>query len=213
MNLIQTLGMASGVSMASGVNSYASIAILGLMGKFGGYQLPGQLQLATNEWVIAAAIIMYGIEFVSDKIPLFDSLWGITHTAIRPVLGAIVAMASTSEYGEATQAVATLLGGGLALTSHATKEGSRLIINLSPEPFTNSIASILEDVFVFCMIILSILLPIIALFFVFVFFALTMIFAPMIYGKAKIGYFKILLLLGFKKKPIPPPLPFKTNQE
>jgi hypothetical protein len=135
-----------GSSWVSGINLYASVATLGLLGRYAGLQLPGNLGVLTDWWVIGVALALYVVEFIADKVPVVDSLWDVVHTFIRIPAGAALAMAAFGEYDASVQAVAFLLGGGLALSSHGTKASTRAVINTSPEPVTNVVASLVEDV-------------------------------------------------------------------
>jgi len=98
--------------------------------------------------VIGAAIVMYLIEFVADKVPWFDSVWDAVHTVIRPIGGALIAVATLGHASPTVQGLAALLGGTLAASTHLTKAGTRAVANASPEPFTNWILSLGEDAFV-----------------------------------------------------------------
>jgi Domain of unknown function (DUF4126) len=146
MSFISTLAFAMGSAWVSGLNLYAAVATLGLLGRFANLRLPGELMVVTNWWVIAIASALYLVEFLADKIPLVDSTWDAIHTFIRVPAGAALAAASFGDFDPAVQAVAFLLGGGLALSSHGTKATARAAINTSPEPVSNIAASLLEDV-------------------------------------------------------------------
>lgn len=146
MSFISTLAFAMGSAWVSGLNLYAAVATLGLLGRFANLRLPGELTVVTNWWVIAVASALYLIEFLADKIPLVDTTWDAIHTFIRVPAGAALAAASFGDFDPAVQAVAFLLGGGLALSSHGTKATARAAINTSPEPVSNIAASLLEDV-------------------------------------------------------------------
>jgi hypothetical protein len=146
MSFISTLAFAMGSAWVSGLNLYAAVATLGLLGRFANLRLPGELMVVTNWWVIAIASALYLVEFLADKIPLVDSTWDAVHTFIRVPAGAALAAASFGDFDPAVQAVAFLLGGGLALSSHGTKATARAAINTSPEPVSNIAASLLEDV-------------------------------------------------------------------
>ncbi|MCB9799191.1 MAG: DUF4126 domain-containing protein [Candidatus Omnitrophica bacterium] len=148
MSLLNLTGIILGSAWASGVNLYLTAAGLGLAHRLGWLVLPGDLQILANPLVITAAIILYVIEFVADKIPYVDSAWDAVHTAIRPVGGALLAYWATSEAAPVIQAVTALAGGTLAFDSHMTKAGARAAINTSPEPVTNSVASLSEDALV-----------------------------------------------------------------
>ena len=148
MDLLTTLGRTMGFSFAAGLNLYATVAILGLASRFDWVQLPPQFKVFDNDLVIGAAIVMYLIEFVADKIPWFDSIWDAVHTIIRPVGGALIAVATLGHANPTVQGLVALLGGSLAASTHLTKAGTRAVANASPEPFTNWILSVSEDAFV-----------------------------------------------------------------
>lgn len=143
--LINTLTLAMGASWASGLNLYATIAVLGLSAATGNAQLPPNLQILTTPLVIGAACLMYVVEFFADKIPGMDTAWDGVHTFIRIPAGALLAAGAVGDVTPALQIAAGILGGGIAGATHATKAGSRVIINASPEPFSNWAASITED--------------------------------------------------------------------
>jgi Domain of unknown function (DUF4126) len=148
VDLLTTLGRTMGFSFAAGLNLYATVAILGLASRFDWVALPPQFKIFDNDIVIAAAIVMYLVEFVADKIPWVDSIWDGVHTVIRPIGGALIAVATLGHASPAVQGLAALLGGSLAAGSHFTKAGARAVANTSPEPFTNWILSLSEDVLV-----------------------------------------------------------------
>ena len=148
MDLLTTLGRTRGFSFAAGLNLYATVAILGLASRFDWVQLPPQFKVFDNDIVIGAAIVMYLVEFVADKVPWFDSIWDAVHTVIRPVGGALIAVATLGHASPTVQGLVALLGGSLAASTHLTKAGTRAVANASPEPFTNWILSLSEDVFV-----------------------------------------------------------------
>ena len=148
MDLLTTLGRTMGFSFAAGLNLYATVAILGLASRFDWVQLPPQFKVFDNDIVIGAAIVMYLIEFVADKVPWFDSAWDAVHTVIRPVGGALIAVATLGDANPTIQGLVALLGGSLAASTHLTKAGTRAVANASPEPFTNWILSLSEDALV-----------------------------------------------------------------
>ena len=142
------LALTLGVGWASGINLYATVFALGLAGTTGYVELPDQLDAVQNPWIIGAAGLMYLVEFIADKIPAVDTVWDTIHTFIRVPAGALMALGATGDHGLALEITGGLAGGVMALNSHATKMGSRAAINTSPEPFSNSAASITEDIFV-----------------------------------------------------------------
>jgi hypothetical protein len=148
LELLPTLGRTLGFSFAAGVNLYATVAILGLSSRYGWVQLPQQFRVFDNDFVIGAALVLYVVEFVADKVPWVDSMWDAIHTVIRPVGGALIAVATLGDASPAVEGLAALVGGSLAAGSHFTKAGTRAMANTSPEPFSNWILSISEDLFV-----------------------------------------------------------------
>ena len=145
---IQALALMLGASWASGINLYAAILVLGILGNTGYADLPEGLALLENPLVLGVAGIMYFIEFFADKTPGVDSGWDAIHTFIRIPAGAMMAVGAVDglEVNQAVILAAALLGGGVAATSHFTKAGTRLMINTSPEPVTNWVASFIEDI-------------------------------------------------------------------
>lgn len=161
MDWFSTLTLALGSAWTSGINLYATVTVLGLAQKITSYELPGGLDVLNNWWVIAIAAGLYLIEFVADKVPYFDSLWDVLHTFIRVPAGAVLAYSATAEMDPGMTVIAALLGGGLALSSHGTKAAVRAGINLSPEPVSNWVMSIVEDVIAFVGAALAIVAPVV----------------------------------------------------
>jgi len=149
MGTLSILTLALGAAWASGINLYATVLVLGLLGSTGLITLPDGLAALTSPVVLSIAGALYLIEFFADKIPGVDSLWDAVHTFIRIPAGALMAAGATLGLGDETVMVLALLGGAaLAAGSHAAKAGSRAAINMSPEPFSNWAASIAEDILV-----------------------------------------------------------------
>jgi hypothetical protein len=163
MEWLATLGRTLGFSLAAGVNLYATVAILGLASRYGWVEVPEQFRIFDNPWIIGLAGLLYVVEFVADKIPWVDSLWDSVHTLIRPIGGALIAVASLGDASPAMQAVIALLGGTVAAGSHITKAGTRVAANASPEPFSNWFLSLAEDAFVIGLSFLTLKFPLIAL--------------------------------------------------
>ena len=147
MDLVTTLGRVIPFALASGVNLYATVAVLGLCSRYGWVALPEQFQGFGHPVIIGVALAMYLVEFVADKVPWVDSAWDAVHTVIRPVGGALVAVAALGDASPAVQAAVALLGGSVAMTAHVSKAGTRAVANTSPEPFSNWVLSFAEDVF------------------------------------------------------------------
>ena len=159
MDWFSTLTLALGSAWTSGINLYATVTVLGLLQKFGLSNLPGGLDVLDNWWIIGIAGGLYLVEFVADKVPYVDSVWDVVHTFIRVPAGAVVALAAVSETNTSVMIAATLLGGGLALSSHGTKAALRAGANLSPEPVSNWTLSIVEDIIAFLGTILAVFAP------------------------------------------------------
>jgi hypothetical protein len=149
MSAIELIALASTVSLLAGWRLYLVTLVTGLAMKFGWLPLPDQLHaldvLASN-WIIAIAAIGALAEFFADKIAWVDSAWDTVHLLIRPVGGALLAMAIIDGGDPTWQVGSVLLGGGAALLAHAGKAGARALVNASPEPFSNVVVSTGEDV-------------------------------------------------------------------
>jgi hypothetical protein len=163
MGILGTLGLAFGSAWTSGINLYAMVLTLGLLGRFAGLTLPGELGVVSNWWVIGTAAALYAVEFVADKIPVVDSAWDVIHTFVRVPAGAVVAAAALGDFSPTVQTMAFLVGGGLALSSHGAKASTRAAINLSPEPVSNWTASVVEDVVAVGGTLLSVFVPVVML--------------------------------------------------
>lgn len=159
MEWFSTISLALGTAWTTGINLYATVAVLGLLQKFGAAKLPGGLDVLDNWWIIGVAGGLYLVEFFADKIPYVDSVWDVIHTFIRVPAGAIVAYAATNQMEPSVYVIATLAGGSLALTSHGTKSALRVGANLSPEPVTNWTLSIAEDFIAFIGTALAVFAP------------------------------------------------------
>ena len=163
MNLIQILGLAAGSAWTSGINLYATVAVLGLLQHYKLVQLPGELARLDNWLIIGVAIGLYCVEFFADKIPYVDTVWDAVHTFIRVPAGAVLAYAATADLDPTVYVLAFLLGGTVALTSHGTKATVRATANLSPEPVTNWILSVVEDVLAIAGVVVAVFAPLVAL--------------------------------------------------
>lgn len=161
-NLVTVIGRLLGFSFAAGINLYATVAMLGLATRFGWVDLPSQYRVFDNNWIIGAAVVLYLVEFVADKIPWLDSLWDAVHTVIRPLGGALIAVASIGHAQPATQTVAAVAGAALAGSTHVAKAGTRAVANTSPEPFSNWALSFGEDGVVVALGLLTLTHPVVA---------------------------------------------------
>lgn len=190
--IIKIIALTMGVAWASGINLYAAILVLGILGSSGNITLPPDLMILTDPLIIAAAGVMYAIEFFADKIPGVDNGWDAIHTFIRIPLGALLAAATVGEVNPAATIAAALLGGGLTASTHATKSGARMLINASPEPFSNWMASLGEDAAVIVGLWTALHHPLIFVIFLVVFILLLVWLLPKIWG----GVAQILAMLA-----------------
>ncbi len=147
--IIQTIALTMGIAWASGINLYAAVGMLGLGGTFGYVDLPPNLEVVQDPVVIVAAGFMYCVEFMADKTPGVDSAWDAIHTFIRIPAGALLAASAAGDVAPALTVAAGIVGGSVTAATHAAKAGSRVLINTSPEPFSNWGASLAEDLAVF----------------------------------------------------------------
>jgi Domain of unknown function (DUF4126) len=151
MGIIELLGVAGSVSLLAGWRLYLCVFATGMFMRYGnGYvdipQNLESLQVLASPWVLAIAGAGAVAEFFADKVAWLDSLWDSVHTAIRPVGGAMLALAIVDSSDPTWQVISLLLGGGAALVSHGAKAGTRAVVNASPEPFSNVAVSTGEDV-------------------------------------------------------------------
>ena len=181
MEWFSTISLALGSAWTSGINLYATVTVLGLLQKFSAIKLPGGLEVLDNWWIIGIAGGLYLVEFVADKVPYIDSVWDVIHTFIRVPAGAVVAYAATSETEPAVMIGATLLGGGLALSSHGTKAALRAGANMSPEPVSNWVLSIVEDIIAVVGTILAVIAPILIAIVLVIFVIFFLWFAPKVF--------------------------------
>ncbi|MDH3873670.1 MAG: DUF4126 domain-containing protein [Desulfobacteraceae bacterium] len=196
--IANTISLTMGVAWASGINLYAAILVLGLLGTTGNITLPATLQILTDPMVIVAAGVMYFVEFFADKMPGVDTGWDTLHTFIRIPAGALLAAGAVGDVNPAVALTAAILGGGLAAGAHAVKSGSRVIINTSPEPFTNWTASIAEDIAVIGGLWAALYYPWLFLVLMIVFIGLMIWLLPKIWGGIKkiFGYIRRLFKHG-----------------
>ena len=145
MDLVQQIAIGAGLAWASGIRLYAALFLAGILGRFGFIELPPGLHVLMHPLVLGASGCMFLLEFFADKIPGFDSAWDAVHTFIRIPAGAVLAAATFSDVDPALMLAAGLVGGTIASGSHLTKAGGRALINTSPEPFSNWLASFTEE--------------------------------------------------------------------
>jgi hypothetical protein len=197
------VALSMGTAWASGINLYAAILTLGLLGATGQMALPPNLAIVTQPIVILAAGVMFCIEFFADKIPGVDTGWDTIHSFIRIPGGALLAAAAVGDVNPAVMLAAGILGGGLAAGTHAAKAGSRVLINTSPEPFSNWLASIGEDVAVIAGVWVALAHPWLFLGFMMVFVLLLIWLLPKLWRGIKAVFAKIASLFRRTDRPVP----------
>lgn len=163
LSRVALLGLLAGSSLASGLRLYATVAVLGFLGRVGALALPGELTILANPWVIATSAALYLVEFLADKIPYVDSIWDAVQTFVRVPASALLAWAALANTPEHWRVIAALLCGGVTLSAHGLKSSARLAINTSPEPVTNWAASLTEDGTVAVILWLAVAHPVAAL--------------------------------------------------
>ena len=203
--LIQTIALTMGVAWASGINLYATLVAIGVMSNMGYVELPPDLQVVGDPLVIAAAGFMYVVEFFADKIPGVDTGWDTLHTLVRIPAGALLAAGAVGEVGAGAEIAAAIVGGSIAAGTHFTKAGTRVLINTSPEPFSNWGASISEDIAVFAGLWAALQHPVLFLVLLILFILLMIWVLPKLFRAIKkVIRFFINLFAGKKDKETEP---------
>ncbi len=199
-DIINQITMAMGAAWGSGINLYATILVLGISAANGSVALPPGLEVLANPLVIGSAALMYCVEFFADKVPGVDTGWDAIHTFVRIPAGALLAAGAMVDMGSAAEFSAALLGGAMAASTHSLKAGSRVLINTSPEPFTNWGASIGEDIAVITGVWAALNHPILFAVFLVVFILFLVWFLPKIWRGIKKVFSFLGRKLGFVKK-------------
>ncbi len=203
MDITALIALSMGAAWASGLNLYATCAMLGIMGATGSMELPPGMETLQNPWVIGAAAAMYVVEFFADKIPGVDSAWDTIHSFIRVPAGAVLAATVFADASAAEMLAAGAGGGILTAATHTVKAGTRLLINTSPEPFSNWTASVSEDVAVFGGLWLALSHPAVFIGALVAFILLAIWLLPKLWRAIKALFAKIVRLFG-KKTEVPP---------
>lgn len=199
MEAITLLGTIFGLGFVSGLNLYATVLTVGLIVRLNLIALPESMQdlaILGHPTVLMVAGVLFAIEFVADKIPWVDSSWDSIHTLIRPVGAAAMGGYALTGTDPAMQTALALACGGVALTSHTAKAGTRVMANASPEPFSNTFLSLFEDVIVVVGVGLTFLLPLIMLAMVILFIMVFIWLSPKFYRVIKGGAGKVRGVLG-----------------
>jgi len=197
--IIKTISLSMGAAWACGINLYATVFVLGILGATGNLVLPQGLEILSDPVVLWASGFMYCAEFLADKTPGVDTGWDAIHTFIRIPAGVMIAAGAVGDVNPALALAAGILGGGLATGSHLTKAGSRVLINASPEPFSNWTASVLEDVVVIGGILAALHNPILFLILLMGFICLVVWLLPKIWRGIKMLFAKIKSFFNSQK--------------
>ena len=205
------LALSMGTAWASGINLYAAILTLGLLGTTGQMTLPANLEILSQPIVIIAAGVMFCIEFFADKFPGVDTGWDTLHSFIRIPGGALLAAGAVGDVNPAVMLAAGILGGGLAAGTHAAKAGSRVLINTSPEPFSNWLASVGEDVAVIAGVWMALAHPWLFLACLAVFVLLLIWLLPKLWRGIKTIFTKLAALFGRSEKSGPVAAPIDDS--
>ena len=204
MDVVSLIALSMGIAWASGINLYAAVFMLGYLANTGHLELPADMQVLSDPLVMMAAAVMYCVEFFADKVPGVDTGWDTLHTFIRIPAGAVLAASAVGDLSPAAELAAGLIGGTLAAGSHATKAGSRLMINTSPEPFSNWGASIGEDLLVIGGLWMALNHPIGFLLLLVLFIALMIWLLPRLWRLIKLVLRQIGSWLGLCEPPLKP---------
>lgn len=148
MSIVETVALSAGLAWASGIRLYLVLFLAGLLARLGYLELPEPLSVLSHPLVLGASGAMLVVEFIADKVPAIDSTWDALHTFIRIPAGAFLAAAALGTADPAWVAAAAILGGSIAAGAHLMKAGGRALINTSPEPISNLLASTTEDLLV-----------------------------------------------------------------
>lgn len=207
MDVVSLIALSMGVAWASGINLYAAVFMLGFLANAGHIVLPADMVVLSDPLVMMAAATLFCVEFFADKVPGVDTGWDTLHTFIRIPAGAVLAASAVGDISPAAELAAGLIGGTLAAGSHATKAGSRLLINTSPEPFSNWGASVSEDLMVIGGLWLALNHPIGFLVLLVLFIALMVWLLPRLWRLIKLVFRQIGSWLGLCEPPVKPDKP------
>jgi hypothetical protein len=184
MDTLQVLGSAMGLGLMAGIRLYATVFALGLAIRMGWFTLSpsfSNLDVLAQTPVLAVSALAFAVEFLADKVPWIDSIWDSVHTFIRPIGAAALGATALGSFDATTQMLVALLCGGVALTGHTSKAATRLVVNHSPEPFTNIGVSLAEELAIPAGLWIAFQYPLVALTLVSIFLALFLWLSPKIF--------------------------------
>ncbi|MDH3286681.1 MAG: DUF4126 domain-containing protein [Betaproteobacteria bacterium] len=196
MDALSTLALIAGLGWASGVRLYAVLFFLGILHHAAVLELPPDLELLAHPAVMVVSGLLFITEFFADKIPGFDSLWDAVHTFIRIPGGALLAAAAVAHGDQGLALAAGLLGGVFAAGAHFTKAGGRMLINASPEPFSNWAASLGEDTLALAALWSAFKYPVLLLIALALFVLVAVLLAPRLLRGVRNVFAAIRRLLG-----------------
>jgi len=199
MSAMELLGSVLGLGFLAGIRLYATVLLLGLVVRFHLIALPAkfsELNVLANTWILAIAAAACAVEFVADKIPWVDSLWDSIHTFLRPIGGFLLGVMALAHADPVTQTIVALLCGGIAFTGHSSKAATRLLVNHSPEPFTNIGLSLAGDLFLPAGLWMTFHYPVVVLGALALFVILFAWFAPRIFRSIRVEFLAITSLLA-----------------
>jgi len=196
MDALSTLALIAGLGWASGVRLYAVLFFLGILHHAGVLQLPPDLVLLAHPAIMVVSGLLFITEFFADKIPGFDSLWDAVHTFIRIPGGALLAAAAVAHEDQGLALAAGLLGGVFAAGAHFTKAGGRMLINASPEPFSNWAASFGEDALAIAVLWSAFKYPVLLLIGLVLFVVVVILLAPRLLRGVRNVFAAIRRVLG-----------------
>lgn len=202
METLQLLGVALGLATLAGVNLYLTVFLSGLAINLGWIELAPQyekLAILADPAILTVSGILFAVEFFADKIPWLDSAWDSIHTLIRPVGGALLSLQVLGTSNPVFDVIVALLGGSVTLGAHGIKAGTRLLVNTSPEPFSNVALSVTEDTAVAGGVALTFLNPAAMFFLVVCLVVLAIWAAPRLFS-----FFTVRLRFIWNKMAAPP---------
>ena len=197
----QLVALAAALGFASGIRLYAVLFVVGGLGYLGWIPLPGNLDVLTHPYVLAASGFMFAVEFFADKVPGIDSAWDAVQTFVRIPAGAALAASVFGESSSAWMIAAAIVGGTLAAGSHLAKSGSRAVINTSPEPFSNWAASFAEEIAVGTVLWLAFAYPLVALFILALLVAFTIWIIPKVWRMIRAIVDRIVAFFDGTRRP------------
>ena len=196
---MESIGIITGSGWASGINLYLVTLLLGIAGRLGWTDIP-EVLMRTDVMVVAG--VLFGIEFVADKIPYLDSVWDAIHTVVRPLGAAALGAVVAGESNSIGAAVGAVVAGALALDAHAAKATTRVVANASPEPVSNVALSLVEDVGVALLVALAVTFPLLTVIVVGVLVVAATTVTILLWRVARRAWRRVGVWLGQETEPV-----------